>query len=72
LQGRAIAAINTIGWGALGLGPLLGGVLGEQIGAQPTILIGGCACLVAAIPALVPRLLVPEELPRTALLSPSS
>jgi MFS family permease len=72
LQGRAIAAINTIGWGALGLGPLLGGVLGEQIGAQPTILIGGCACLVAAIPALVPRLIVPEELLRTALLSPTS
>ncbi len=43
LQGRAIAAINTIGWGALGLGPLLGGVLGERIGAQPAILIGGCA-----------------------------
>jgi MFS family permease len=72
LQGRAIAAINTIGWGALGLGPLLGGILGERIGAQPTILIGGCACLLAVIPALVPRLLVPEELPRTALLSPSS
>jgi len=72
LQGRAIAAINTIGWGALGLGPLLGGVLGERIGTQPTILIGGCACLLAVIPALVPRLLVPEQLPRTALLSPSS
>jgi MFS family permease len=72
LQGRAIAAINTIGWGALGLGPLLGGVLGERIGAQPTILIGGCACLLAVIPALVPRLLIPEELPRTALLSPTS
>jgi MFS family permease len=72
LQGRAIAAINTIGWGALGLGPLLGGVLGERIGAQPTILIGGCACLLAVIPALVPRLLMPEQLPRTALLSPSS
>ena len=45
LQGRAIAAINTIGWGALGLGPLLGGVLGERIGAQPTILIGGVRLL---------------------------
>jgi MFS family permease len=72
LQGRAIAAMNTIGWGALGLGPLLGGVLGERIGTQPTILIGGCACLLAVIPALIPRLLVPEELPQTALLSPSS
>ena len=72
LQGRAIAAINTIGWGALGLGPLLGGVLGERIGTQPTILIGGCACLLAVIPAVVPRLLVPEQLPRTALLSTSS
>jgi MFS family permease len=71
LQGRAIAAINTIGWGVLGLGPLLGGVLGERIGAQPTILIGGCACLLAVIPALLPRLLVPEEWPRTARLSPS-
>jgi MFS family permease len=72
LQGRAIAAINTVGWGALGLGPLLGGVLGERIGAQPTILIGGCACLLAVTPALVPRLLVPAELPRTAMLAPSS
>jgi MFS family permease len=72
LQGRAIAAINTIGWGALGIGPLLGGVLGERIGAQFTILIGGCACLLAVIPALVPRLFGSEELPRTALLSPSS
>jgi MFS family permease len=72
LQGRAIAAINTIGWGAMGLGPLLGGVLGERIGALPTILSGGCACLLAVIPALVPRLLVPEKLPRTALLSSAS
>jgi MFS family permease len=72
LQGRAIAAINTVGWGALGLGPLLGGVLSERIGAQPTILIGGCACLLAVIPALVPRLLGPAQLPQTALLSPSS
>ena len=72
LQGRAIAAINTIGWGALGLGPLLGGVLGERIGAQPTILIGGCACLLAVIPSLAPRLLTLEESPRTALLVPSS
>ena len=57
LQGRAIAAINTIGWGALGLGPVLGGVLGERIGILPTILIGAVACVLAVIPALVPRLL---------------
>jgi predicted MFS family arabinose efflux permease len=72
LQGRAIAAINTIGWGALGLGPVLGGVLGERIGAQLTIPIGGCACVLAVLPALVPRLITPEDLPRTALPSPTS
>jgi MFS family permease len=63
LQGRAIAAINTIGWGALGLGPVLGGVLGERIGILPTILVGGAACLLGVIPALVPRLLELDDSP---------
>jgi MFS family permease len=66
LQGRAIAAINTIGWGALGLGPVLGGVLGERIGILSTIVIGGMACLFAVIPALVPRPLELEASPLMA------
>jgi MFS family permease len=64
LQGRAIAAINTIGWGALGLGPLLGGLLGERFGALPAILVGVVLCLVAVIPTVVPRPIVLERLHR--------
>jgi MFS family permease len=69
LQGRAIAAINTIGWGALGFGPLIGGVLGECIGILPTILVGGAACLLGVIPALVPRVLELEGSPSGTILT---
>jgi predicted MFS family arabinose efflux permease len=54
LQGRALAAINTFGWGALGLGPLVGGVLGPRLGMLPTILLGAAICLVGALPAFAP------------------
>jgi MFS family permease len=56
LQGRAIAAINTIGWGALGLGPLLGGFLVVRVGFLPTILVGAAACFLACGPAFAPSL----------------
>ena len=52
LQGRAIATVNASGYGALGLGSLVGGVLGSWIGLVPTILAGGSLYLVGSLPAL--------------------
>jgi hypothetical protein len=41
LQGRAIATVNAFGYGALGAGSLMGGLLGPWTGLVPTILVGG-------------------------------
>jgi MFS family permease len=52
LQGRAIATVNAFGYGALGLGSLVGGLLGSLIGLVPTILAGGALYLLGSLPAL--------------------
>ena len=56
LQGRAISVINTFGWGALGVGPLLGGVVGQHLGLLPAIVIGAVICFCGAVPAFLPAL----------------
>jgi hypothetical protein len=50
LQGRVIGSINAVGWGALGVGPLAGGLLAERIGLTPTVLLGAAVCLAGALP----------------------
>jgi len=52
LQGRVNATLRTAGFGALAIGPLVGGVLGSRIGFVPTILVGGLIYLVGSLPLL--------------------
>lgn len=66
LQGRAIAVINTVGWGALGLGPLAGGWLGQRLGLPPTILLGAAVSMLGAIPAFAPQVRRMRSLPQQA------
>ncbi len=72
LQGRTIGVINTVGWGALGLGPFAGGLLAEHAGTLPAIVTGAVICLVAAIPAFVPSLSTLRGVPLTTLTTPAS
>jgi MFS family permease len=72
LRGRVMAFYATAILGTLPVGSLLAGALASRIGAQPTILIGGCACLAGAIgfafrrPALA-RLIRPVYMERGVL-----
>ncbi len=52
VQGRTIATVNALGYGALGAGSLVGGLLGSWIGLVPTILAGGALYVVGSLPAL--------------------
>lgn len=45
LQGRMNAGLRFLVTGAIPIGSLAGGFLGERIGLQPTLLIGGVGCL---------------------------
>ncbi|MDQ5809265.1 MAG: MFS transporter, partial [Actinomycetota bacterium] len=49
MQGRAIATVNAFGYGALGVGSLVGGLLGSWIGLVPTILAGGALYVVGSL-----------------------
>ena len=48
LQGRVNATLRVLGWSTLPLGALLGGTLGETIGLQPTLIVGGLGSLLAS------------------------
>jgi MFS family permease len=54
LQGRVAATLRTMGFGALAIGPLVGGLLSAHIGLAPTILVGGILYLVSTLPLLAP------------------
>ncbi|MFN8515203.1 MAG: MFS transporter [Chloroflexia bacterium] len=45
LQGRMNASLRFLVTGAIPIGSLAGGFLGERVGLQPTLLIGGVGCL---------------------------
>lgn len=49
LQGRMNASIRFVGWGAMLVGTLLGGVLGEVIGLRSTLFIGAGGTLLTAL-----------------------
>lgn len=48
LQGRVSATMSFVGWGAMPIGSLLGGVLGTAFGLRPTLWIAGAATLLGA------------------------
>lgn len=52
LMGRVVAAYRTLGYGAIPLGALLGGVLGRTFGLRAPYLLGGALIAVAALLAL--------------------
>jgi MFS family permease len=49
LQGRMNASIRFVGWSAMLVGTLLGGVLGEVIGLRSTLFIGAGGTLLTAL-----------------------
>jgi MFS family permease len=55
LQGRVNAVMHVVEWGALPVGSLAGGILGQAFGLRPTLL----ALAVAGVAASLPWVLVP-------------
>jgi predicted MFS family arabinose efflux permease len=53
LQARVHATSRTLTWGAIPIGALLGGQLGEHVGLRPTLVISGLGTLAAALVAYV-------------------
>ncbi len=49
LQGRVNATVRVFGWGAIALGGLLGGTLGEALGLRPTIALAACGMFLAPL-----------------------
>jgi MFS family permease len=47
LQGRTNSAQRFIVWGTMPIGALIGGLLGDQIGLRPTMLVGGIGTTLA-------------------------
>jgi len=66
LQGRVNATLRTVGFGALAIGPLVGGVLGDRIGFVPTIIVGGLVYLVGSLPLLARAVSTLREQPAPA------
>jgi predicted MFS family arabinose efflux permease len=53
LQARVHATSRTLTWGAIPLGALLGGLLGDHVGLRQTLVISGTGTLAAAVIAYV-------------------
>ncbi|KPC61626.1 MFS transporter [Streptomyces chattanoogensis] len=53
LMGRTTAAIRFLVWGALPIGALIGGFLGEAFGTRPTIVVIGAGFLIPAVMTLI-------------------
>lgn len=53
LQARVAASSRTLTWGAIPIGALVGGQLGEYVGVRPTLAISGFGTLIAAVTAYV-------------------
>ena len=49
LQGRMNASIRFVSWGAMVLGTLVGGALGETIGLRATLVVGASGTILAAL-----------------------
>ncbi len=49
LQGRMNASIRFVGWSAMLLGTVVGGVLGELIGLRATLVVGAFGTILAAL-----------------------
>jgi MFS family permease len=65
IQGRLNAATRTIAFGALSIGPLLGGALGAWWGPAPTIFVGGLIFLGGSLLIGLPAVFSYRTLPQT-------
>ncbi|MFH7598216.1 MFS transporter [Streptomyces racemochromogenes] len=55
LLGRMTATVRFVVWGAMPVGALVGGALGEWLGARPAMWIGAVGELLAVLPLLLPQ-----------------
>jgi MFS family permease len=56
LRGRMNATFRSLSWGALGIGPLIGGYLATIWGLVPTIVLGSVIGILASLLLLVPSI----------------
>ncbi|MFD7834324.1 MFS transporter [Streptomyces sp. NPDC059761] len=63
LLGRMTATIRFVVWGAMPVGALLGGLLGQHFGARTALWIGALGELLAVVPLLLSPLRSAPELP---------
>lgn len=63
LQARVHATSRTLTWGAIPIGALVGGQLGEHVGLRPTLAISGFGTLAAALTAYVGVLIATRHRP---------
>lgn len=61
LRRRTQALMRVIALLALGIGALLGGILDNQIGLLPTLVLGGIIALVVSLPVIARLLLVVQH-----------
>lgn len=66
MQGRMNATLRVIVTGAVPVGALTGGVLGERVGLRPTLLIGGMGALLGVLWLLVSPMRTLRHVPTPA------
>jgi MFS family permease len=64
LLGRMNATVRFVVWGAMPLGGLLGGALGQTAGLRPALWIAGVGNLLACVPLLLSPLRRMRDIPR--------
>ena len=64
LLGRMNASVRFIVWGTVPIGGLVGGLLGTQLGAVPTLWVATAGMAASALPVLLSPLVRMRDLPR--------
>lgn len=64
LLGRMNASVRFIVWGTVPIGGLVGGLLGTQLGAVPTLWVATVGMALSALPVLLSPLIRMRDLPR--------
>jgi MFS family permease len=64
LLGRMNASIRFLVWGVMPIGGLIGGLLGQALGARQVFWIGAFGAIAATLPVLVSPLIRMRDMPR--------